>query len=311
MQTMLDGHPALLAPEEPWLMLPLACAVGGAFRGVVSPYNSCLADDAISTFAQDNLPGGLTEVQRELGDAAARIYRAACQKAEADVLIDKTPRYYWIIEELLSMVPDSRVVLLIRNPLAVMSSIITTWTKPKRAGFLEGFSADLLEAPARIANASTLDHSRIHTLSYEALVSDTPNQLAEVQRFIGVEVMEGLHHYGTTRDQVFGDPVGVHRDTTANRRSLDKWIEHAAKNAAIWRLLDDYRTCLGKELLGRLGYDFQQLGDVLDDVRPPGTSIAPSLACQVRRKPSEPLRSIIHARRLCAEVATRLGGAAA
>jgi hypothetical protein len=227
------------------------------------------------------------------------------------VLIDKTPRYYWIIEELLRMIPESRVILLIRNPLAVMSSIIATWTRPSAVGFLAGFRADLLEAPARLANGAALDDPRIDVVSYEELVLVPETVLAHVQQFIGVDVVDGLSNYGAATKRVFGDPKGIHRDTTANQKSLDKWVEQAAKSAAEWRLLNDYRLYLGQDLLSRLGYDFEHLADVLEDVRPAGSSIAPSLRTQLGRRPHEPMRSVVRVRRLCAEAASRIGRAAA
>ena len=311
LQTMLDGHPSVFAPGEAWLMLPLVHAVSGSFRNVQSPYDTCLADDAISVFAQEHLEGGLSDVQREIGHAAQRIYQAACVRAKADVIIDKTPRYYWIIEELLRMVPQCRVILLIRNPLAVMSSIIETWTRPRSVGFLSGFRGDLLEAPSRLANASTLTDPRIMTVCYEDLVSTPDPVLHDVQRFIGIEVKEGLAHYGDAARRAFGDPRGIHRDTAANQKSIDKWVEKAAHSAARWRLLNDYREYLGEQLIGRLGYDFQHLADVLDDVQPPGTSIAPSLSRQLKPRPHEPLQSMARMRRVCADVASKLGRSAA
>jgi hypothetical protein len=230
------------------------------------------------------------------------------------VLVDKTPRYYWIIEELLQMIPDSRVILLLRNPLAVMSSIIATWTRPSSVGFLSGYRADLLEAPARLANAAALDEPRIHVVAYESLVGDPEPMLAQLQRFIGVDVIAGLSHYGTARRRDYGDPRGIHRDSAANRRSLDKWLEAAAASAAQWRLLNDYRLDLGGELLGRLGYDTRELAAELEQIRPAGTRLAPSLRMQISGRPWEPAQSWIRARRLCAETvgrAGRLGRAAA
>lgn len=310
LQTMLSRHPRVTAPGETWLMLPLVHAIGGASRGIDTPYDSCLADDAINEFTQSNLAGGLSDLERELGAAARRIYTAACRRAGADILIDKTPRYYWIIEELLQLIPDSRIILLLRNPLAVMSSIIHTWTRPSSVGFLSGYRADLLEAPARLANAASLDDERISVVGYEQLVITPEDSLDAIQRFIGLEPVEGLSEYGEAPQQIYGDPQGIYRDTAANQKSVDKWITAAAESAAIWRLLDDYRRALGESLLGRLGYSYQQLGDRLADVRPQGTTIAPPLRLQIAGRPREPVQSLVRARRLLADTASKFGRAA-
>ncbi len=311
LQTMLGGHPRVTAPGETWMMLPLVHAISGATRAVESPYDGYLADHAINVFAQDHLSGGISVLQKEIGLAASRIYEKACRQADADVLIDKTPRYYWIIEDLLRMLPDSRVIILVRNPLSVLSSIVQTWSSKGSAGSLRSYRADLLEGPARLANALDYGDDRVHTVRYEQLVTDTEAVLASLQSFMGVQVVENLSHYGRPTPRRFGDQKGIFNDTAANQKSLEKWLRHAATNAYSWRLLDDYRQFLGPDLLTRLGYDPKSLADKLLDVRPPGTTIAPSLSSQVGRKPIEPIRTILQLRSLCAKAVSRIARSAA
>ncbi len=313
LQTMLGGHPKVIAPGETWMMLPLVHAVSGATRAVESPYDGYLADHAINLFAQDHLSGGIGDLQKEIGRAAERIYHAACRRANADVLIDKTPRYYWIIEDLLRMLPESQVIILVRNPLAVLSSMLQVWASRGSAGSLASYRADLLEAPARLANAIDYGDNRVHAVRYEQLVTDTESELAVLQEFMGLPVVDHLSHYGQLTSWQFwrGDQQGIRKDTAANQKSLEKWLRIAATNASMWRLLDDYRESLGPELLRRLGYDEKNLSDKLLDVQPPGTSIAPSLYSLVSRKPIEPVRSIVKLRSLCAKAVSRVARPAA
>ena len=166
---------------------------------------------------------------------------------------------------------------------------------------------------ARLANAIDYGDDRVYKLHYEDLVNDTEALLAILQRFIGVPVVDQLSDYGSQKlpSREFGDQKGIRDDTTANRRSLEKWLRVAATNATVWRLLDDYRQFLGDELLTRLGYDPKNLADKLLDVQPPGTSIAPSLHSLINRRPIEPVRSIIKLRSLCAKTVSRVARAAA
>lgn len=306
LQTMLGGHPRAAAPGETWMMLPLVHAISGATRAVEAPYDGYLADHAINVFALDYLGGGLEVLHKEIGQAASRIYQTACQRADVDVVIDKTPRYYWIIEDLLRMLPDCRIILLVRNPMAVLSSVIQTWSTKGSGGSLSSYRADLLEAPARLANAMQYDDRRICTVHYEQLVTDTESVLAQLQRFMGLEVVDNLSHYGQATRRGFGDQKGIFKDTAANQKSLEKWHRHAATSACGWRLMDDYRQFLGPNLLSRLGYDPKSLEDKLLDVRPPATAIAPSLATLVNHKPIEPIRSILMLRTLCAKAVSRV-----
>jgi hypothetical protein len=310
LQTMLSGHLDVHAPGEAWLMLPLVHAIAGSRRDVQSPYDQCLADDAVGEFVRENLDGGWSDLQAEIGQAARRVYESARRRAGAQVLIDKTPRYYWIIEDLLSLIPDCRIILLVRNPLAVLSSIMETWTRRTRVGFLKDYRGDLLEAPSRLAAAMAIEDDRIVSVRYEDLVRDPGSRLMELQAFIGLEPIEGLHQYGTAERRAYGDPTGIHSHGSAQVDSVEKYLRHAAARATDWRLLDDYRKHLGGDLLARLGYDDQQLKRQLDSVKPIGTAIAPTLAWQVTSRPAEPKQSFIRARRIAADALTKLRRAA-
>ena len=304
LQTILSGHPQVTAPGETWLMLPLVHAISGARRDVQSPYDGYLAEHAVNLFAQNHLQGGIGELHTEIGLAASRIFASAREKAGAQVLVDKTPRYYWIIDDLLRMIPNSRVILLVRHPLAVLSSIIQTWSRSTLAPHL----ADLLEAPARLANAMSYGDDRIHTVHYEQLVADPEATIKRIQEAIGLDVIDGLSNYGQVDRRSFGDPIGVHRDTSTNQTSLEKWVRSASESAGMWRTLRDYRDMLGDDLLSRLGYDPQAIDDKLTDVKPRGTSLAPSMQSQLTRM--EPTRSIARLRKAAVKVVSNVSRAA-
>lgn len=303
LQTLLAGHPDVVAPGEAWLMLPLVHAISGSRRNVQAPYDQTLADDAVGEFVREHLSHGWSDLQREIGNVATRLYDAARHRAGAKTFIDKTPRYYWIIEDLLSMIPECRVIILRRNPLAVLSSIMQTWTRRTRVGFLKDYRADLLEAPARLAAALAMEDPRITSLRYEDLVTSPGRQLMNLQRFIGLEPKEGLEVYGTASSRAYGDPTGIHQRSAAASDSLDKYLDHAAERSTDWRLLNDYRKLLGPKLLSRLGYDDERLAIELDAIKPSGTSLAPSLQSQVKARPPEPARSYLRLRRIAADAA--------
>ncbi len=300
LQTMLGGHPQVVAPGETWLMLPLAHAICGSVRDVTAPYDGYLADHAISLFSQSCLDHGVSDIQREIGAAAERIFDSVCARANAQVVIDKTPRYYWIIEDLLQLLPQCRVIVLLRNPLAVMSSIAKTWSLRN----LHAYRADLLEAPSRLANAVELEHDRVMTVRYEKLIEDPEPCLTAIQRYIGLDPVSGLSEYGSAPRRVFGDPSGIHGATGVNRGSLEKWLRDAANDASMWRICDDYRKALGKNMLRRLGYQPERLEQQLASVKPFGTAIAPSLRSHLHAASSEPVRSMKQIRSIFARAAS-------
>ena len=306
LQTMLAGHPRIADPGETWLMLPLIHAIGSSRVTAHAPYCGKLADEAIQCFAAEHLDRGVSDIHREIGTAATKIYQAVCERAGKDVVVDKTPRYYWIIDELLRFMPDCRIILLVRNPLAVLSSMIATWAS-NSLGNLSRYRDDLLEAPARIANAMQYDDHRIRTVRYEELVREPESVLRDLQNFIGVDEVTGLANYGQAPRRQFGDPVGIHDYDAPSIDSMDKWLSHAKQSPIVWRLLNDYRKVLGRQLLGRLGYCEQSFCESLEEVKPRGVAIAPSLEVQLQRKPIEPIRSVIRLRNSCAKAISGLG----
>ena len=60
------------------------------------------------------------------GNWCSRLYRARAH-LDAKYFVDKTPRYVVISPEIVELFPDARFVFLLRNPLAIISSIIETW----------------------------------------------------------------------------------------------------------------------------------------------------------------------------------------
>ena len=292
------------------MMLPLVHCIDGSRRQVESPYDQVLADDAVGEFVRGHLRGGWSRLRQEVGLVAKRVYDSVLEQSGKQLLVDKTPRYYWIIEDLLSLLPDSRVVLLVRNPVAVLSSIIETWTSPKRVGFLKDYRGDLVEAPARLAVAMAIEDERLCVVRYEDLVIEPERNLLRLQQFAGLNPVEGLSDYGSAEKRVYGDPTGVYQHKTAKVDAIEKYLGRAGRTATHWRLLNDYRKLLGGDLLARLGYDDALLERQLQSIRPTGTRLAPPLVSQIFPRPAEPVRSFIRGRRVLADAIAKLRNAA-
>ncbi|MCP1835179.1 hypothetical protein J2R76_003515 [Bradyrhizobium sp. USDA 4532] len=121
---LLQQHPDIVAPPEPWLMLALE-----AFGRVDQrhPAGSLLIESATSEFL-----GRIdrTIASRAFADAAYGQYLATAGKR---IIIDKTPRYWAALEFLERVYPEAPHILLIRNPYAIAASLKSTWGIPLRA----------------------------------------------------------------------------------------------------------------------------------------------------------------------------------
>ncbi|WP_407175500.1 sulfotransferase family protein [Bradyrhizobium sp. STM 3562] len=118
---LLQQHPDILAPPEPWLMLALE-----AFGTVDNrhPAGAPLIRGATSEFL-----GRIDRriVARALADAAYGQYLAATGKR---TFIDKTPRYWMVLDFLDGLYPEAQRIVLFRNPYAIAASVKAKWGIP-------------------------------------------------------------------------------------------------------------------------------------------------------------------------------------
>src|SRR5262249_40497787 len=124
LQRILAAHPSIFATAEPWLMLHPLYALRA--QGHTADYNAEWARAALKDFC-DNLEGGEQAYLEALRGMGVSLYNQALQRSGRPCFLDKTPRYYQICPELRRTFPEAKFILLLRNPLAVLSSILTSW----------------------------------------------------------------------------------------------------------------------------------------------------------------------------------------
>jgi hypothetical protein len=259
-QTLIAKHPAIATNDEPWLMLPLVKAA--EYDGHVADYNARLARSAFRHLTTAN---GM-DVNEGLRLQANSIYQYILEHQGKDYFLDKTPRYYEILSELRAIFPESLIIVLFRNPLAVLYSIISTWTQ-HRWWNLNDYKRDLLEAPHLLTAFLSNDDAYQLILHYEDIVQD-PTQLANVFRQLGLSGLEDYDSYEAPKDRksVFGDPK-IRKRTQVENNVSERWQE-ILSDPQIWRVLSDYLNYLGEETLKSMGYNYQELRKILDENRP-------------------------------------------
>ena len=107
-------------------MLPILYALRP--YGHSAEYESRLAQAALAEFLQ-TLPSGTDDYFEAARRMGLYLYQQALAGTGKHYFLDKTPRYYWIIPELQRVFPRATFIILLRNPLAVLCSIINTWAK--------------------------------------------------------------------------------------------------------------------------------------------------------------------------------------
>lgn len=257
-QRVLGAHPQIGTTAEPWLLLPHAYALRE--QGLAAEYTQPIAARAIREFV-NGLPGGEDDYWTALRTFSLDLYERAAGPG-ATHFLDKTPRYHFITPELFRMFPDAKVVFLWRNPLAVVASIVDTWTKgrwnvDRWQGDLHGI-AQLVEAYEEHADRSL-------AVNYESLVGDPDTTWPRIFEYLEVPFDPALlNAFSDVRlAGAMGDPTGVHRYQELSTEPLEKWkgtLGHAWRK----RWCREYLDWIGTERLAVMGYDAAVLRSDLD-----------------------------------------------
>ncbi|MCK4649267.1 sulfotransferase, partial [bacterium] len=124
LQRILAGHPKIHTTAEPWIMLHPLYALKR--NGVEAEYVSLLARQGLDDFLMQ-VPEGEELYIKALREMVAVLYNRALELSGKSFFLDKTPRYYFIIPELYRVFPKAKFIFLLRNPMAVLSSVLSTW----------------------------------------------------------------------------------------------------------------------------------------------------------------------------------------
>lgn len=262
-QKILGSHSRIHTQAEPWVLLhPLHALAEGRLH---ASYDHRLSVRGSRAFVA-SLPGGEERYRKELGDAYLRMYGAVLEAEGKELFLDKTPRYYLIARELSLFFPDSPIICLIRNPLAVLNSIVSTWTRSKLYT-LSRFRQDLFEAPLIFRDLMDRPEGNFAFLRYEDLVDNPEPHVERLCEKLGVSFEPSMIDY--KRDKVFalGDRKGVDRLDRPCASLQDGWIA-GMEDPQLWRLQKEYLEMLGGDTFSALGYDPDRLAETIRSAAP-------------------------------------------
>lgn len=273
LQRILAGHPRIHTTAEPWLMLHPVYALRSS--GHHAEYGAQMAHRALQDFL-GSLEDGEAHYYEALRRMALYLYGASCEGAGRDHFLDKTPRYFLIIPELASVFPSARFVLLLRNPLAVLASILETWIKGEWIRLSRHYQS-LVEAPRLLLDGMRLLGERATVVHYEQLVQEPERTIGELCGWLGLDYQAGMVDYGQRGAPPgrYGDPTGVMSHDGPSTASLDRWLE-LGRGRQTRLLAEGYLGALGPEVLEGIGYSHADLEARLRAV--PCTNARP-LAC--------------------------------
>ena len=265
LQRILVGHPEISTAEEPWLMLPPVYSLRS--EGVEAEYSTYWAAQAIDRFLaafKDGRDVYYDGLRRMYGS----IYEQYLDEHGGSYFLDKTPRYYLILPELHRVFPKATFVLLVRNPLAVLSSILRTWIGPNWFK-LAAYGIDLRKGPEKLIQGKDALGDRAALVQYEDLVENPGPEVEAICRQIGVPFDPALLTYENRNfNWKYGDQTKVRDRDRPDTGSIKKWVRAVQDDPQHWRLLRDYLDGLSPALLRRMGYSHDHLSRSLDRHEP-------------------------------------------
>ena len=258
-QRILSSHTEISTVSEPWILLPFLYTLKQ--QGVYSEYGHKYTTEAIEQFCLE-LPNGKNDYLAEIRSFVLQLYAKAA-KDRTKYFLDKTPRYSLVVEDIINLFPEGKFVFLWRNPLAVVSSIVETWTDRKfnllynRIDLFEGLSK-LIAAYEKYADKSCVIH-------YETLLSNPESELKRLLDYLEIPFDPSLlsAFSNIQLPGKLGDKTGIHQYQLVSKEPLAKW-KHTINNPIRKAWCRRYLRWIGKERLAVMGYSLEELLTELD-----------------------------------------------
>lgn len=209
LQALVSNHEHVCTVSEPWVQLLAQGVVKSDF--LQGPCNWLWVLEALKQNAGEI--DWKTRLQSQLKEFADDFYAHHTSGSSTRYFLDKTPRYYFILNELYDAYPNARFLLLRRDQASVVLSMCKTWLQGKHSQALDMYSWDLIEAPRlmRQFEEGKSGSDRIFTIRYEALLENPARELSALLGWLGLQYRDALLDYSSNADYVggFGDPGGI------------------------------------------------------------------------------------------------------
>lgn len=268
LQRLLAGHPDIFTTGEPWIMLHPLYALKR--QGMSTEYQAELARQGLDDFLM-HVPEGEELYIQALRKMGSVLYNRITQVSGKSLFLDKTPRYYLIISELYRVFPNARFLFLLRNPIAVLSSVLATWFGNNPEALVKSKNyIDILDGPKYLVRGIQQLKEDAIIIHYEKLVEHPKEVMRHACNRIGIPFLESILDYGRfpAPKGRFGDAIGIHKHVKPVRNYARKWIENlAAPNLVEYSL--EYLSRLGPQILSQMGYPYDEIKDKLISLKKP------------------------------------------
>lgn len=266
LQRILGNHPEIYTRSEPWIMLHSGFSLKQ--DNMQASYNIDTWKHAFNDFITNLPKDGKGVYIKELRQMHLNLYEKYTTEYNKKFFLDKTPRYYQVIDELQEIFPHAKTILLIRNPLSVLSSILSTWVKDNYSKLYK-YKEDLIDTIDIYTKNILNPSSNILIIKYEDLLLNPHIQIEKICAYLELDFNPKILNFkeNNISHWIYGDPVNAKEKNKIDYTHIDKWINNI-KNPQIWRFIYDYLQIIGKLRFTQLGYDFESIQTHLEEKLP-------------------------------------------
>jgi len=247
---LLGGHQEMYSPPEPWFLLKLFNLTNR------SDFNSTYDDELATIGAKEFLDGDL--LNQAVSAFAVDIYNNKLKVAGKHIFIDKTPRYYHIINEIESTFPQAKKILLRRNPLDIAWSYKNTWDMGVEVITGEQYISHTLDFSVGLFSLCEYFEKQSATkisIRYEDLTNSPVDVIQSLCNFIGVDFEPAMMRFSENsllleehKSAAMGD-VKIHSTDSVHKRSVGNGYEKFSDDE-LKRILQ----VTGLDIFKRYGY---------------------------------------------------------
>ncbi len=263
-QMILGAHSSVYTRSEPWIMLPLCYMLKE--KGTVAEYDHKASIVAVNDFISE-MSSGRKSFNEHLKTFCLSLYGEHLAQSERKFFLDKTPRYYLIVNELKEIFPQAKYIVLIRHPLDVLNSMLDTWVHDNFE-FFKRLQHDLFDAIDILVETIEKNNNDFLEVRYEELLADPGKTVNRVCNYLGIEYEEEMLQYNrNAKKMLYGDPRNVYQFDHVMTDNRGKWMQKLA-NPTYWNFFSEYLDFIGKRRMETLGYSYAECREMLLETKP-------------------------------------------
>ena len=264
LQRVLATHQSISTTSEPWILLPFLYATKE--NGVFAEYKHRYGTTGIKDFCREML-NGLSDYREALQQFALSLYSKVSREGSV-YFVDKTPPYSLVAREIMELFPQGKFIFLWRDPIAVISSIISSFSTNGKWNLYD-YKTELYKGFQNLFDVYEANAGSVCSIRYEDLVTAPEATCRKIFDYLELDFgPSSLHGFSKVKlNGQTGDKTGTKKYDSISTEPLTQW-ERCLSNPLRKMWVKRYIRWAGEYRLGMTGYDMKEMIERIDSAKP-------------------------------------------